>query len=504
MNNQTYQKQVIEINIKELIWDLLAQWKAVLLVSLIMALLMCGARYAKDKSAFDASIIAQKEAEAQKALSKTERIAAVVDALPADKREAVWLIIQEKEWVDAQRDYLRESILMRTDPTNQRVLSMVFKIDAENEEDLPVLAQAYASLAFSENTEEVLGTLIDPAANKKYIGELIRGSGDYTDSEANEMITASGPAITIRMILPEEANADDIAKAIAESLSEQGKKLKAKSPHSIGLADYEEIRIYDRKTVKDRKNTFDSINSLETMIKTERNSLSVEQDAAVAAILKIIDEQDSVEELASAAEQETQPAAVAPAPGPNVKYAIMGFILGMLIYALCYVVIVILRGTVNTASGIEGYTNSRLLGAAYYKGERAGLAKLLHSNLIDKLRYKNLPAFDSQIDRIGKSVAAVCTHADAKDVAIIKLTDTETAKPLNDAIKSVADSIGNSGVNSNEIDTLDSFEENDLLKINNAVMVVGNDTKVSHLGNIAALCRDYDINMLGSIYLSEM
>ena len=69
MNNQTYQKQVIEINIKELIWDLLAQWKAVLLVSLIMALLMCGARYAKDKSAFDASIIAQKEAEAQKALA---------------------------------------------------------------------------------------------------------------------------------------------------------------------------------------------------------------------------------------------------------------------------------------------------------------------------------------------------------------------------------------------------------------------------------------------------
>ena len=34
--------------------------------------------------------------------------------------------------------------------------------------------------------------------------------------------------------------------------------------------------------------------------------------------------------------------------------------------------------------------------------------------------------------------------------------------------------------------------------------VIGDDTKISHLGKVAALCRDYDINLLGSIYFSEM
>ena len=95
-------------------------------------------------------------------------------------------------------------------------------------------------------------------------------------------------------------------------------------------------------------------------------------------------------------------------------------------------------------------------------------------------------------------------HAKAEDISLIKLTDTDSVKAVKDAILSLTDFVGDKGINSNVLDAVGEFGEDDLLDIRNAVMVIGDDTKISHLGKVAALCRDYDINLLGSIYFSEM
>ena len=499
MKNQIYQKELIEIDLKELIWDILSQWKAVLIAALAMALLLCGAKYAKDTSNYKIAVEQQKEAEAQKSLSKDERIANVINALPGDAAEDVWLVVQEKEWIEKQKEYLTGSLLMNTDPSDQRELALVYTINAEKKDDVPALIRSYESLVFSETTAEAVGAVIDPQADTRYIGELIRGTNEDIDSEEEEAIDSTGTAFTVKIILPEEADAESVANAVTKTLQEQGQKLAKKFPHSVSMASFDVNRMYDRKTIKDRKNTFDSINGLETYIKNKESSLSPEQKAAVEALSTIINETEKLEEL------DTQSEEAAPvAPGISKKYAVLGFIIGAFLYAFCYVVIMILRGTVSAASGVEKYTRNRLLGEAYYKGERKGLSKLLHSDFVNKLHYKGRLDFDNQIDRIENSVAAVSMHAKAEDISLIKLTDTDSVKAVKDAILSLTDFVGDKGINSNVLDAVGEFGEDDLLDIRNAVMVIGDDTKISHLGKVAALCRDYDINLLGSIYFSEM
>lgn len=499
MDNQIYHEQEFELDIKELFWDILSQWKAVLAVSLITAVLACGAVYHKDNTNYKAAVEAQKEKAFQETLPKDEQIANVVNMLPSDAIGDVWLVVQEKEWIEKQKKYLAESLLMKTDPADQRELVLVYLLNTENEDDLPVLLQAYTAFVYSEETVEAIGTAIGSRADNIYIGELIRSTEEQTYS-GEEDIIGKGNAFTVKIVLPDETYAENVADAVTNALQEQGQRLNKQFVHSLGLVEHDVNIIYDRKTIKDRKVLFESIRDLEGSVSNTEKILTVEQKAAIESILSIISEPYNVSEEAVQPEAAEELAA----PGLSKKYAILGFILGAFLYVFGYVAILILRGRVSAASGIERYTKHRLIGEVYYVGKRNGLSKLTHSNIIDKLHYKGLPDFKTQIDRIKESVEAVCMHTQAKDVTFIKVTDTNSIETVREVIPSIINATGNRDRNSNVLEVLSDVEEKNLLDIEDAILIIGDDTKVSHLRKVASLCRDYDINLLGSIYFSEM
>ena len=151
--NNTYQQPETEINLKEVIWDLLSQWKAVLITALLMALLVCGAKHAKDVKAFNAAEALQDEAasEEQAGLTPEERIAAVLEALPEDEREQVEYVSEQAEMAESMREYLRDSIRMHTDPTNQRRLVQIYNLTANNRGDLAILATIYSRMLQDED-----------------------------------------------------------------------------------------------------------------------------------------------------------------------------------------------------------------------------------------------------------------------------------------------------------------------------------------------------------------
>lgn len=501
MNNQTYQKQIVEIDLKKLCWDILSQWKAVLVLSIIIAILVCGAKYSKDIVAYNDALRAQKEAEEQKTLSQDERISNIIDSLPDSDIEKVRYIVQEKRWIAKQKAYFKKSVLMQTDPTNQRELDIVYRIIADNAEDLPMLVQSYSTSAGNENLIDAVKPLVDPQADSKYIGELFIND----ENDGSEIVSGNGAAITIRIVLPEETDAAAVEKVITDALVKQGKNKLQNFPHTIQLAESEVKRIYNDQMIDNRENSFNNINKMEDSIKTAESSLTEEQKAALGAISAILEEEESVnsQETLTDTADDIETEKLTP-PGFSKRYAFLGFALGVFMYAFCYVTYVIIKGCVSSASGIEAYTKSRLLGEAYFRGDRKGMSSLLHSDLVDKLRYKGLPDFSTQIEKIEESLEAVCAHADAKDITMIKLTDSDNNSSVKEALVSVSDSIKKSGINSDTIDAHVEFDEKQLLPVKAAALILSDDTKLSRLGKVMSLCRDYDINILGSIYISEM
>ena len=496
MNNHIRQEQVMELDLKEFIWDMLSQWKAILIVSLLIAALVCGVRYFNDNASYNSAVEAQKEKES---LSKDEKITSIVNTLPSDKQEAIWLVMHEKKWIENHKDYLNNSIVMNIDPAEQRELILVYKIEAADKHDNPMLVQLYDSFVSSETTVQMVGKAIDPHKELKYISELFRSNSESSDLENNESIEGADTALTVRIILPKDSNVEDVTKAVTSSLQEQGKKIMPQLPHALSLAHSDVISINDMQAIMDHKTIIESINSLESSVKNTENNMTAEEKAAIAAISAILSETDDLADSnIPLAEDELV------APGLSMKHALIGFILGMFIYAFCFVALTVLKGTVNAASVLETYTKNRLLGEIYYKGKRSGLSKLFHSDIIDKIRYKEKPDYNIQVDMVEEAVEAACKHTEVKDVTLLRITGAGVGELLDNAVSSIADSIISKGINSNEYDASETFEEKALLNMSNAIMVTCDKTKFSQLGKVIDLCRYYGINVLGSVYISEM
>ena len=129
MNNSAYKQPEMVINLREIIWDLLERWKAVFMVAILMAVLVAGAKYAKDVNGYNVAQ-AEKEAKAHSAASVEEQIEDVLNALPEDERSTVMTIVNQNNWIEDQKEYINNSILLNSDPTNQRTLCLEYYINA--------------------------------------------------------------------------------------------------------------------------------------------------------------------------------------------------------------------------------------------------------------------------------------------------------------------------------------------------------------------------------------
>jgi hypothetical protein len=502
MNSQTYgQKKDIELNIKDLIWNLLTQWKAILLVSLLMAMLICGVKYLGDVRAYKAETAKISEAEAQASLSNEDRIAAILSALPDSDREAVLMVLREQEWLDEQRSYMKESILMNIDPANLRALKLIFDIDAENASDVPVLHQDYALFIGSKHFRNEIGKAFDSDAQDKYIGELINtwnAVGPETD------MGQTGSVLFVQIVLPADADADAVAVAAEKAVKTYSKGIQDKYAHKITLANRDLSIIYSYDIVNRFNDTFYKINSMNNTVIGAINSMTDEQKDAFDAILAIRTGVEDVQLDNTAGDSELT------APEYSMKYAFLGFILGLFLYAFIYVILLIMKRQVNSAANVQSYTGSRLIGEVYCDSDKKGLKKLFHSKIIDKYYHRGKTDQITQIEKVADSIEAVCKHAGINKLALFDMTGSSSSSETNDKLKGVIKSIMNAATDRGlEVDIVDVYDsdyfcEKKMIDIDNSVIAVSSDTKINSLNRILSLCSDYSVNTMGGVYTAEL
>ena len=493
MNKQHYQKS-IEIDLKDLFWKLLSQWKAIFAAALLMAVLVCGAKHAADVNDYEAALEKEKEASTQTEMSAEERIEAVLGKLSDSDRSAVEYVVSEQKWLNSQKDYMDNSILMSTDPTNQRILKQVYSIKAENGDQLPALMRSYIGFMSGNEMAEAIKPFFGDEKDNKYLGELITLSNQETDNYMLD-IEGSSAALSVNVVLTEEADADAIAKAMNGKFAEHSSKMKGEYRHTISLTDSEVVHEYDSTNVSKRSSAFSSINSLEKNLKDAKSNLSDEQQAAAEKILSI--------ESSGEKESEKSSEGKAPRkPGYSKKYAVLGFILGAMLYAVIYVLLAVLRGFVGSAAAAEKYTGTRLLGEVYGKREAHDFGRLLHSSFVDRIYHRGKTDAGAQIAKIASAVDAICDHEGIKVLTLLDFSDAgEGAK------KSIADVIGalkGKGIKADITNVRNEVDEKELGKADKVVYVLTEDVKAEHLWNVLNLCVDYDADGIGSIWLGEI
>ena len=510
MNNQSYKQQEIVIDIKDILWKLLSQWKAILLVSIVTALIVCGTGYLKDMRAYKAQQMADAEARKQSSLPAGDRISDLLEALPEEDREAVQELIREREWLSDQREYLRESIYMNLDAADQIMVVQPFEIKVSDYAIAPLLSKSYEMYVMDEDFAKALVDSVSPENDYKYVSELLT----YNVTEKSNTNLDNGRVVfSVSVKIPYDADPDSVAEDVKKNIEKYSQDLKSKYSHEINDLEYSVSRSYGYDMSNRQNTVLYWINNMDNTIKNAEQSLSEQQKMTIDAIMKIKDSVDTVDneedlsgntvENDSADDSENGVENEPKAPAINAKKAVTGFALGLLLYAGIYIVLIIMGGTVNSALCAGCYTGTRLIGEVYYNETPTLLGRLLRSNLIEKYHYKEKADTNAQIGRITESLAAVCSHAGTKTLTIM---DCIGAVDINASgiISSIVAETEKKGIESNTIDVSETIDENMLLDSEKAVIMVGDCTKTTTIRSLMTLCHEYDIKTLGSAYIAKM
>ena len=492
MNYSDQKKPATEINIFELFWDLLSQWKAILVVAIITSMLTAGFRYYQEIKSYNDSRESKKKAEEMAKVPKEEQINQVLENFSPDDVAAIEFVVQQKEWVAAERDYYSNSILLQTNPTNQRTLLLDYYLDSQGNDGSVSATLAYSYMGFltSERIVDGLRKIIDPSSENKYIAELIipPNKGEYVPGADDGDVV-----IQAKVVLPEDTDAAAVEKLITDELEKYSEELtKSIGPHVISLLRTSEARLYNTDAVNNRNSIVAHIFNIQnTYLKNTESNLSEKQRAAVNAIMAIKNSTESKTEIVAIEETDGRPTL-------RIKNLLLGFILGVALYAGLYLIRIVLKGRVLTPQMASSYSDSRLLGEIYYSGEISGINCLFHSNYVNKIRYRKKIDSDTQTRKASSAISSVCKHADTTDLTVIDMAGR--TQECNRIVNEILVSLQDDGISLNHIDAVSGIDEKMLLQVKNAVLLIDSDTKMADLWNATQLCNSYDVRRLGSVY----
>ena len=498
MNN--YGNTVTVVNISDIIWDLLSQWKMVLIVAIVMALLTTGFKYQKDIKVYkEKSSTANSENSdaSNNTQSYEEHTRAILESLPEDERLTVEYMVQQKEWLEKEKDYINNSVLMNTDPTNQRTLMLDYYISSKENDNssTAALAYAYSAYVFNEEVTESLCQIVSPNSDKKYMAELI----DASELSNSRWISDSDAVIEIKIILPDDTDADLVERVITESLNDYTTELeKTMGMHSLRLLNSHEARQYNEKAVNNKNSIINSAYNINfTFLKNSEALLSDRQRAALSAITTYKQVTEGISEGGNEGPKEE-----IAKPGISKKYGLMGFILGGLLYALAYTLYSIIRGRVYSAKQVENYISGRIIGEVYFSEEHSGLSKLVHSRLVDSIRLGNKLDEGRQIRKMISSIKALSDYYEDSDITLFTLLkdnseNSEIKEKIIDHIKKEGIDIAIKGITE---DTDDRVIDN----TRKAICLIEKGSKVSNLAGFNKLMESFDIKQVGNIFVGQL
>jgi len=301
---------------------------------------------------------------------------------------------------------------------------------------------------------------------------------------------------TVSVVLPEDASADAVTDIVRSIMNNAHREITSISGfHNLTMIKTEDTRVSSDTLAATKREAMYTLSEITTFLSNNEKTLNDQQKLAYEAI-RVVEADDAVSES-----KESAASTAIAAPGFNSKFALIGFILGAVLYIGAYVIYMMCKKVVASASSAQNYTGTRVLADIYRQADHSGLSGLFASKGIAKYRYKNKLDIDAQISLLANTVMALCDHNNIDRLAILKsgVSDgfDETINSLTAKLKS------NDNIKLEVLDA-DNIDEKTMSDFSNALYAVSGETKLSSLDRLHALIHDYDVATFGTIYMDEL
>ncbi|MBR2553801.1 MAG: hypothetical protein IKE94_02960 [Aeriscardovia sp.] len=478
--NTTPNEKERTIRIRDLFITICQRWRS-LVVCFVIGAIVLGA-YGWWKSGTE-TISTPQQAQAMGDRLGEER-KGVVESYASD-------IISSTLQMIRQGQYNKESLLMKLDPFHLSVCEINYYIDDPAEEGMGNSKRAAIALAYQSKLQEsFLGQKVTTVVEKESILE----TKDFY--EAPQLIqidkeNVNEGILTFRVFFPEVVNAEDVNGLKDAMRTAEGKVQGEVGSHTITLIGESSFQYADQDILAMQETNSNRINDL-----AER----------IDKIKKLVTDSDEKQYLDYLLKQDSDPTntdqAVTVKTQRHIrkKYIIVGALLGLILAAIVIIIKYIATSTIKTSKEIEENFGLQLLGSfegndPFYRNRKTKLDRWLRNKRnrkkgrISADEMAELIATKIKIEAEKKGLHHICLALDGKmsdntgflDAMIQKVGDDPSIKVIRNILEQPDDLAGMS-----EMDGIVLIEQT-------------NRSDYDDLKNICALCRNYQVNVIGSI-----
>ena len=402
---------------------------------------------------------------------------------------------------------------------------------------------------------------INPSDLQKVMGELI--DVDYTGTtqsvstaagEGYQVSTEVYPVITVSVVLPADTDSAAVVKAVNVSMKSISKDLnKTVGKHQLNV-----LESYDKYTVDndlkdkqnsvkneiltsqssnataidsftdDQKSLYDAeilnlkdemgIDATETKNSSDKGSTSASSESDTTSAKESGSDTNSKSDTASgdksgstSASDDSLTSLSAEKPSFSKKYCAVGFIGGLFIYIVCYILIIALRHRVNSGDDLADVTNLRKFGE-YHKYTYTGFARFIWSKRIYNYYYRRYLSLEETSKYAADGIKASLTlmrndaetSATVSDTVTILSLDTFTQNAQK-YVSEVSKALTCTGITVVQSERTSAHLLTDATAVKTLGTVVltitENQTNYNELDEFFGIVEEYKIPVMGYVYV---
>ena len=490
MENQKMKKSEIDIEIKDLLWELVRKWRIIVVMALICAVGLAAYQYRIDMNKTDVVVVKKTQEELEKALS-VQDVSEVIGA--------VNLLNQLGE----KSAYMDASVLMQINPYEEDavLLQYVVVVDGAVEE---TLAKAYHS--YIEDGYLAQDLAVDIELEAVYVDELIDVVEDNTDmyvysdtmDESIQMTVSNNEAdtcITVKVCGMDETSAAELANSVKDALAAYTATLNREiGTHQLKLIEETACVLVDNALAELQNRNATAIKTISNNIDKMKNEMTGDQITLYTYRVTGVTQ----------SENNTATTPQAKVVTISVKHAVIGAIVGAVLGCAIILVLYVFSAKLRNSDEIKTLYHVKVLGQVENPQKKKGIFSFI-DEFIAKVQSggKKELSYEQAVQMICTNIAIDCKKKEQKKVY---LAGSILEQIPEQVLEDIAKQCKEKGIQIVKGDAIaydaDALEDLELI----GTVVFLEKKHASFYDEIykeILLCRENDIHVMGIVVVGE-
>ena len=391
-----------EMDLFDLMADILAHWRSVLIAMIVGAVLLGIFGYVKSYKEFQNNQNEQVTVSNANDTTRKEKIKRMKESLGDDLLAGVDSVIVWENKYDLKEIYYKNSLYMQLDPLHVVQKELVYQIQAEDNSAGSKFGIVYGNVIKNVGLYDWIEqqTGMDAA----YVGELISADvkSGMTIADGTQVLLSDSNCVKIVIMQKDEESCEKLADAAKEYIAMQQENLSQEIGNHELILLSETMGTVSNTEVLDKQTSYrDEISSLKESIAKKKAEFTEEQKQ----YYNLLTQNDS--EIVDTTQDAAAESVTVQKPSISIKYVVLGAVIFAFVYAMILCLMYIFNGKLRASDELQNLYHIPQMGLIVKDSKK----KLLPDKWVDNLRNhgkrKFAPAQSMELAVAAVKIAAV-------------------------------------------------------------------------------------------------